>query len=84
MNFVDGHGSQVTQNDQMDHLIALDYDILCVKIVGRTSADAQGIAEALLALSVALSNGEAPSQAVSLENKHYIWLPYQPVIGILT
>ena len=38
LNIVDGHGSQVTQNDQVDRLIALDYDILCVNIVDRTSA----------------------------------------------
>ncbi len=50
---------------------------------GTVLNDAQGIAKALLALSVALSSGEDPSQTVALENEHYIWLPYQPVIGTL-
>ena len=40
LNIVDGRGSQATQNDQIDRLIALDYDVLCVNIVDRTSAAA--------------------------------------------
>lgn len=38
LNVVDGRGSQLTQNEQIDRLIALDYDVLCVNIVDRTSA----------------------------------------------
>ncbi len=38
LNVVDGHGSQLTQSEQIDRLIALDYDVLCVNIVDRTSA----------------------------------------------
>lgn len=35
---MDGEGSQVTQNEQIDRLLALEYDVLCVNIVDRTSA----------------------------------------------
>lgn len=38
LNIVDGRGSQLTQTEQIDRLIALDYDVLCVNIVDRTSA----------------------------------------------
>lgn len=38
LNVVDGRGSQLTQTEQVDRFIALDYDILCVNIVDRTSA----------------------------------------------
>lgn len=38
LNVVDGRGSQLTQNEQIERLIALDYDVLCVNIVDRTSA----------------------------------------------
>lgn len=38
LNIVDGRGSQITQTEQIDRLIALDYDVLCVNIVDRTSA----------------------------------------------
>ena len=38
LNVVDGRGSQLTQTEQIDRLIALDYDVLCVNIVDRTSA----------------------------------------------
>ncbi len=38
LNVVDGHGSQITQTEQIDRFIALDYDVLCVNIVDRTSA----------------------------------------------
>lgn len=38
LNIVDGRGSQITQNEQIDRLIALDYDVLCVNLVDRTSA----------------------------------------------
>lgn len=37
LNVVDGRGSQLTQTEQIDRLIALDYDVLCVNIVDRTS-----------------------------------------------
>ncbi len=38
INVVDGKSSQLIQNEQIEHLISLDYDILCVNIVDRTSA----------------------------------------------
>ncbi len=38
LNVVDGHGSQLTQSEQIERLIALDYNVLCVNIVDRTSA----------------------------------------------
>lgn len=38
LNIVDGHGSQLNQSEQIDRFIALDYDVLCVNIVDRTSA----------------------------------------------
>ena len=38
LNIVDGRSSQITQTEQIDRLIALDYDVLCVNIVDRTSA----------------------------------------------
>lgn len=38
INVVDGKSSQLIQNEQIEHLITLDYDILCVNIVDRTAA----------------------------------------------
>lgn len=38
LNVVDGCGSQLTQSEQIDRLIALDYDVLCVNIVDRTNS----------------------------------------------
>lgn len=48
---------------------------------GTVLNDADGIAQALLSLSMALASGEDPSQVVELENAHYVWLPYQPITG---
>lgn len=38
LNILDAHGSQIVQNEQIDRLIGLNYDVLCVNIVDRTSA----------------------------------------------
>ena len=38
LKVMDGKGSQATQNEQVDRLISLDYDIICVNIVDRTAA----------------------------------------------
>lgn len=38
INVMDGKSSQLIQNEQIEHLIALDYDVLCVNIVDRTAA----------------------------------------------
>lgn len=51
---------------------------------GTVLNDAEGIAQALLSLSVALARDEDPSQAVALKDSHYVWLPYQPITGQFT
>lgn len=38
LKVMDAKGSQSTQNEQVDRLIALDYDMICVNIVDRTAA----------------------------------------------
>jgi methyl-galactoside transport system substrate-binding protein len=48
-------------------------------LAGTVRNDAQGIAQAVLDLVLALAEGSDPAQAVALEEKHYVWLPYQRV-----
>ena len=38
LSIIDSQNSQTTQNDQAERLISLDYDVLCVNLVDRTSA----------------------------------------------
>lgn len=38
LNIVDAKSSQLIQNEQIEQLISLDYDVLCVNIVDRTAA----------------------------------------------
>lgn len=38
LNILDAQASQTTQNGQMERYIALEYDVLCVNLVDRTSA----------------------------------------------
>ena len=46
---------------------------------GTVLNDAQGIARAMLDLILALSSGEDPAEAVTLEDGHYVWLPYSQI-----
>jgi len=48
-------------------------------LYGTVLNDAQGIAQAMMKLALALSRGENPEEAVDLEGGHYVWLPYQKV-----
>lgn len=48
-------------------------------LYGTVLNDAQGISHAMLDLMLALVKEEDPEQAVSLEDGHYVWLPYQKV-----
>ena len=41
--------------------------------------DAQGMSRAMLDLAMALMRGEDPAQSVTLEDGHYVWLPYRAV-----
>lgn len=38
VNAVDGKGNQTSQNDEMDKMIAQNYDVICVNLVNRTAA----------------------------------------------
>ena len=48
-------------------------------LYGTVLNDAEGIARAMLDLTLALSGGEDPGDAVELTGGHYVWLPYQKV-----
>ncbi|MEM5780232.1 MAG: substrate-binding domain-containing protein, partial [Lawsonibacter sp.] len=49
------------------------------ELYGTVLNDAQGIAQAMLDLALALTKGEDPADTVDLEDDHYIWLPYRLV-----
>lgn len=49
------------------------------ELYGTVLNNSHGIAQALMDLSLALSAGTDPSEAVTLENEHYVWLPYRQV-----
>ena len=46
---------------------------------GTVLNDAQGIAGAMLDLVLALSRGEDPAEAITLEDGHYVWLSYRQI-----
>lgn len=47
---------------------------------GTVLNDSEGIADAMLKLTLALHGGTELSQAVKLEDEHYVWLPYHKVV----
>ena len=49
------------------------------ELYGTVLNDADGMAQAMVDLSLALWSGEDPADAVSLEDVHYVWLPYRQV-----
>ncbi len=49
------------------------------QLYGTVHNDGRGQAQAMIRLALALWNGESPSQAVKLEDGHYVWLPYRQV-----
>lgn len=46
---------------------------------GTVLNDAQGIARTILDLALSLSEGQDPAEAVELEDRHYVWLPYRRI-----
>ena len=63
----------------------LDVDVASLEAVasgqlyGTVLNDGRGQAQAMLDLAQALWAGEDPAQAVTLEDGHYVWLPYRLV-----
>ena len=49
------------------------------QLYGTVFNDSRGQAKAMLNLALALYTGDDPEQAVTLEDGHYVWLPYNPV-----
>lgn len=49
------------------------------QLYGTVHNDGRGQAQAMMALALALWNGEDPAQAVDLWEGHYVWLPYRAV-----
>lgn len=49
------------------------------QLYGTVHNDGIGQAQAMMALALALWNGEDPAQAVDLWEGHYVWLPYRAV-----
>ena len=49
------------------------------QLYGTVFNDSRGQAKAMLDLALALYTGEPPGEAVTLEDGHYVWLPYRPV-----
>lgn len=47
---------------------------------GTVLNDSEGMADAMLGLTLALYNGTELTQAVKLVNEHYVWLPYYKVV----
>lgn len=50
---------------------------------GTVLNDSEGIADAMLQLTLALHSGAELSQAVKLVDEHYVWLPYYKVVPTL-
>ncbi len=48
-------------------------------LYGTVRNDADGMAQTMMELALALYKGEDPAQAVALTDGHYVWLPYRPV-----
>lgn len=49
------------------------------ELYGTVLNDADGMAQAMVDLSLALWAGEDPADVVDLEDEHYVWLPYREV-----
>lgn len=49
------------------------------ELYGTVLNDAEGIAEAMVDLSLALTRGEDPAQTLEVVDGHYIWLPCQKI-----
>ena len=49
------------------------------ELYGTVLNDAEGIAEAMVDLALALTRGEDPAQTLQMEDEHYIWLPCQQI-----
>ena len=47
------------------------------ELYGTVRNDAAGIAQAMLDLSLTLSDGEDPADTMELTDGHYVWLPYR-------
>lgn len=47
---------------------------------GTVLNDSEGMARVMLSLSLALKNSTEVSNAVTLENGHYVWLPYSKIV----
>lgn len=49
------------------------------ELYGTVLNDADGMARSMVDLSLALWSGSDPSEAVNLQDGHYVWLPYRKV-----
>ena len=49
------------------------------QLYGTVHNDGRGQARVMLDMALALWHGEDPGEAVTLEEGHYVWLPYRPV-----
>ncbi len=49
------------------------------ELYGTVLNDAEGIAEAMVDLALALTRGENPAQTLEMDEGHYIWLPCQQI-----
>lgn len=47
---------------------------------GTVRNDSEGIARAMMSLTLALHTEQPASQAVTLEDGHYVWLPYRKIV----